>query len=308
MIGERTVGLWYGLAAYGLWGLFPLYWKLFGHVPAAQLLAHRIAWSFVALLALLTALRGRGVRAAFAVRTRVAVLYAAAALLIGANWFIYIWAVNAGFVIETSLGYFITPLVNVVLGVVVFRERLRPLQWLAVAVAAAGVLHLTRAYGSLPWIALGLALSFGGYGLAKKTAPLAALDGLTLETAMLLLPAAGYLAVVQARDAGVFLRAGVFTDVLLATSGVVTIGPLLLFTAAVRRVALSTIGILQYIAPSIQLVLGVLVFAEPFTRTQLEGFAFVWVALVIFAADGLRARRIPVALAEGVVAANATKT
>jgi chloramphenicol-sensitive protein RarD len=297
-------GLWYGLAAYGIWGLFPLYWKLFGHVPAAQLLAQRVAWSFVALAVITTLLRRSSLMASLRVSSRVAALYALAAVLIGVNWFLYVWAVNAGFVVETSLGYFITPLVNVLLGVVVFRERLRRLQWLAVAVAAAGVVHLTRAYGSLPWIALGLAVSFGSYGLAKKTAPLASLEGLTLETAMLFLPAVGYLAMVHARGEGVFLERDPLTDVLMATSGVITIIPLLLFTSAVRRVPLSVIGILQYIAPSIQLLLGVLVFAEPFTATQLEGFAFVWVALVIFAADGMRARRLPASFAvldEGAV-------
>lgn len=285
-------GLWYGLAAFGLWGLFPIYWKLFAAVPAPQLLAHRIAWSFVALAAMLAAMRREGRRAIGSVSTKVVALYTLAALLIAVNWFLYIWAVNAGFVLETSLGYFITPLVNVTLGVMAFRERLRRAQWVAVGVATAGVLYLGRAYGSLPWIAIGLALSFGGYGLVKKKAPLSSLDGLTLETAILFLPAVAWLVTLHASGAGVFARGDLRTDLLLATSGVITIVPLLLFASAVQRVTLSTIGILQYIAPTIQLFLGVLVYGEAFTRSRQIGFAFVWVALIIFAADGIRARRV----------------
>jgi chloramphenicol-sensitive protein RarD len=290
-------GLWYGLAAYGIWGLFPIFWKLFGAVPAPQLLAHRIVWSFVALAAIVAAVRREGLRAIASVSRSVVGLYSAAAVLIAVNWFLYIWAVNAGFVVETSLGYFITPLVNVSLGVMAFRERLRKAQWLAVAVAAAGVLYLGRAYGSLPWVALGLAFSFGGYGLVKKKAPLSSLDGLTLETAILFLPALAWLAALQMSGTGVFARGDVRIDVLLATSGVITIVPLLLFASAVQRVTLSTIGILQYIAPTIQLFLGVLVYGEPFTRTQQVGFTFVWIALVIFAVDGIKARRASVQFA-----------
>lgn len=289
-------GLWYGLAAYGIWGLFPIFWKLFGAVPAPQLLAHRIVWSFVALAAILATVRRDGLKAIVSVPGRVVALYSAAAVLIAVNWFLYIWAVNAGFVVETSLGYFITPLVNVSLGVMAFRERLRRAQWLAVGVAAAGVLYLGRAYGSLPWVALGLAFSFGGYGLVKKKAPLSSLDGLTLETAVLFLPALIWLVSLQMSGAGVFAR-DLSMDVLLATSGVITIVPLLLFASAVQRITLSAIGILQYIAPTIQLFLGVLVYGEPFTHTQLVGFTFVWIALVIFAVDGIRARRATIQFA-----------
>ena len=283
-------GIWYGIAAYSIWGLFPIYWKLFQHVPALEILAHRIAWSFVTLLLLVAGAQGSALRRVRDVPLRVIGLYTAAAVLIGVNWFLYVWAVNAGYVVETSLGYFITPLVNVLLGVVVFRERLRALQWVAVGLAAAGVLYLTSAYGSLPWIALGLAFSFGGYGLAKKKAPLGSLDGLALETAMLVVPAALYLGRLQYSGEGAFLRTGAWTDLLLAGSGTITIIPLLLFASSVRRVPLSIVGILQYIAPTMQLVLGVLLFHEPFTRVQAVGFAFVWMAVVVFAIDGLRAR------------------
>jgi chloramphenicol-sensitive protein RarD len=278
------------VAAYGIWGLFPIYWKLFRHVPALEILAHRIAWSFVTLVLLVSGARGSALRRVWAVPWPVIGLYAAAALLIGVNWFLYVWAVNAGYVVETSLGYFITPLVNVLLGVVFFRERLRRLQWVAVGLAGAGVVYLTVSYGSLPWIALGLAFSFGGYGLAKKKAPLGPLDGLTLETALLVAPAVAYLGRLERAGSGAFLHTGSATDLLLAASGTITIIPLLLFASSVRRVPLSIVGILQYIAPTIQLFLGVLLFHEPFTRVQAVGFAFVWVAIAVFACEGLRGR------------------
>lgn len=283
-------GIWYGLAAYGLWGLFPLYWKLLARVPALEVLAHRISWSFVVLVVLVAGLQRAGARTRQRPSARVTLLYGAAAVLIGVNWFLYVWAVNAGFVVETSLGYYITPLVNVLLGVVAFRERLRPPQWTAVGLAAAGVVHLTVTYGSIPWVAAGLALSFGIYGLVKKTAPLAALEGLTLETALLVAPATAYLWMLHGDGRGAFLRLDPATSVMLAGGGVVTVVPLLLFASAVRRVPLSVMGVLQYIAPTIQLLLGVLVFREPFSRSQMVGFSLVWLALLVFTVDGMRRR------------------
>jgi chloramphenicol-sensitive protein RarD len=285
-----NAGLWYGLAAYGLWGLFPLYWKLFGRVPALEVLAHRISWSFVVLAVLVAGLQRSGLRTLRTVSLRVAILYGAAAVLIGVNWFLYVWAVNAGFVVETSLGYYVTPLVNVLLGVLVFRETLRPAQWVAVGLAAAGVLHLTTAYGSVPWVAAGLAVTFGAYGLVKKKAPLPSLEGLTLETMLLVAPAAAYLGLLHRQETGAFLREGPFISLLLAGGGLITIVPLLLFASALRRIPLSVMGVLQYISPTIQLLIGVLVFREPFSRTQAAGFAFVWLALIVFAVDGLRRR------------------
>ena len=179
-------GFWSGVAAYTIWGLVPIYWKLLKHVPAIQVLGHRIVWSLAVLLILVAAMRRAWPIAALdVVSRRVVGLYAIAAALIAVNWFLYIYAVNAGFIVETSLGYYITPLVNVLFGVVVFHERMRPAQWVAIAIAAAGVIQLTFAYGALPWIAFGLAASFGSYGLAKKKAPLDPLEGLTLETAIL---------------------------------------------------------------------------------------------------------------------------
>jgi chloramphenicol-sensitive protein RarD len=286
-------GFWYGVAAYGIWGLFPLYWKLVQHVPALQILGHRIVWSFAALAVLTTFSRDISAPSLWRAPRRVIGMYAIAAVLIGINSFLYVYAVNAGFIVETSLGYFIAPLVNVVLGVLVFRERLRAGQWIAVALAAAGVAYLTRAYGAVPWIAAGLATSFGSYGLVKKKAPLDSLRGLTLETAVLVIPAAAFLAAVQANGRGAFLHTGVASDLLLVGGGLVTIGPLLLFASAVRRIPLSVIGLLQYIAPTIQFLLGVFLYHEPFSRTQLIGFTVVWIALLVFSVDGLRARGVP---------------
>jgi chloramphenicol-sensitive protein RarD len=286
-------GVWYGVAAYSLWGLLTLYWRLFSNVPAIQILAHRFVWSFVVLAAIIAASWQQRRVALQAIDARVIALYTIAAVLIGANWFLYVYSVNNGFVVESSLGYFMTPLVNVLMGVVVFRERLRPMQWLAVAFAFSGVLWLTLAYGTLPWIGLALAASFGSYGLVKKKAPLPSLEGLTVETAVLVLPAALFLLALNGRDDGAFLHSGVTTDLLLAAGGIVTIVPLLLFATAVKRVPLSVIGILQYIAPTIQFLLGVFAFHEPFTPTQLTGFGLVWLGLVVFTLDSVRARPSP---------------
>jgi chloramphenicol-sensitive protein RarD len=283
-------GVWYGLAAYTIWGLFPLYWRLFPDVPALQVLGHRIAWSFAALAALV-ALSWRRRTALHTLGLRAVALYAVAAVLIGVNWFLYVYAVNADRVVETSLGYYITPLVNVVLGVLVFRERLRSIQWAAVALAFVGVVRLTLTYGTLPWIAVGLAASFGSYGLVKKKAPLPSLDGLSLETAVLVVPAVVYLLALHQAGTGAFLASGTATDTLLVAGGVVTVVPLLLFASAVRRVPLSVMRFLQYVSPSIQLVLGIYAFHEPFTRAQLGGFAFVWAGLAVFGVDSVRARR-----------------
>jgi chloramphenicol-sensitive protein RarD len=287
-------GVWYGVAAYSLWGLLTLYWRLFPHVPAVQVLGHRIVWAFVVLAAIIAGSWSRR-RDRLPVLTSQAVgLYALAAALISINWFLFLYAVNNGLVVASSLGYFITPLVNVLMGVVVLREHLRRLQWVAVACAFAGVAWLTWAYGGLPWIALALAASFGGYGLVKKKAPLPSLEGLAVETAVLVFPAAIYLWMLQRNGNGAFLSAGVTTDALLVAAGGVTIVPLLLFATAVQRVPLSVIGILQYISPTIQFLLGVFVAREPFTFAQLTGFILVWMGLIVFGFDGVRSRRYAV--------------
>lgn len=283
-------GFWSGVAAYTMWGLVPIYWKLLKHVPAIQVLGHRIVWSLAVLL-ILIAVRRRGRSLVSSISPRVVGLYAIAAALIAVNWFLYIFAVNAGFIVETSLGYYITPLVNVLFGVLFFHERLRPAQWIAIAIAAVGVIQLTFAYGALPWIAFGLAASFGSYGLAKKKAPLDPLEGLTLETAILCPLALAYLLFLYRTGEGAFLHTGGASDAFMIGGGLVTTIPLLLFAAAVRSVPLSVIGILQYIGPTIQFFLGIFVYGEPFSRTQLVGFSIVWTALAIYAGDSLRARR-----------------
>jgi len=284
-------GIVYALAAYLTWGLFPIYWIWLHAVPASQIISHRMLWSCLLLIAvLLISGRLRKFRASIA-SARVVGIYLAAALLVGVNWLTYIWAVNAGYIIETSLGYFINPLLSVLLGVVFLRERLRPLQWLPIALAAAGVVYLTILYGRLPWIALVLAGSFAIYGFVKKTAPLGSLYGLTLETTLLFPFALGYLLYCQSQGRGAFLHEGAAIDALLVGAGAVTTIPLLLFATAAQRIPLSQIGVLQYITPSMQFLLGVLVYREPFSEEQLLGFGLVWAALVIYIAEQFFARK-----------------
>jgi chloramphenicol-sensitive protein RarD len=283
-------GFWLGAAAYSIWGLFPIYWKLVAAVPAGQVLAHRIVWSCVALGVILAwPSRTRAPRPP--ITGRVVLLYLAAAILIGVNWYLYVWAVGHDFVVETSLGYYITPLVNVLMGVAILGERLRPAKWVAVALAAVGVTILTWAYGAPPRVALGLAASFGTYGLVKKTAPLPALEGLALETALLALPALAYLVVAERTGTGAFLHVPTATSLFLIGGGLVTIVPLLLFASAVRMVPLSTMGLLQFLSPTIQLVLALALYHEPFGLSRVAGFVAVWAALVVFAVDEVRTRR-----------------
>lgn len=286
-------GIWYAAGAYVSWGLFPLYFKHLQHVPALQIVSHRILWSFVILAGIVLHSTGWKTFRAKALTYRVLRVYALAALLIGINWLVYVWAVNAGRVVETSLGYFITPLLSVFLGVLFLHERLRPSQWVAVGFAALGVIYLAVSHGALPWVALTLGLSFGIYGLVKKTAPLGSVLGLTLETGILLLPAVFYLLYTESTGEAAFLHAHLSSDLLLIGSGVITMIPLLLFASATQRIPLSLLGVLQYIAPTLQFLLGVLVYGEPFTHAQLVGFSIVWVALVIFTVEGFFAHRPP---------------
>ena len=285
-------GILYAVGAYIAWGFFPIYWKLLTHVPALQLLGHRILWSFVLLsVIILLARRWKDFRSRLT--PRILRIYLAAALLIGVNWLTYVWAINAGFIIETSLGYFINPLLSVLLGVIFFRERLRPLQWVPIGLAAAGVLYLTLTYGSLPWIALTLAVTWGFYSLVKKAAPLGSLYGVALETGILFLPALGFLIFADISGSGIFLHTGIQTDLLLAGAGAVTTIPLLMFASAARRISLSTIGILQYISPTLQFLTGFVIFHEPFSRSRLIGFGIVWLALIIFILENRLAHRNP---------------
>ncbi|MGY1820599.1 EamA family transporter RarD [Geodermatophilus sp. SYSU D00079] len=288
---ERRSGVASGLAAYGMWGLFPLYFPLLEPAGGLEIVAHRVLWSLVFVAGLLTAVRRWSlVRAVFGDRRSLLVLLGAA-VLIAVNWLVFVYAVNSGHVVETSLGYFINPLVSVLLGVVVFSERLRPLQWTAVGIAAVAVAVLTVDYGRPPWIALALAVSFGLYGLMKKVVRVEAAPGLFVETALVVVPAGVVLAVLHAQGEGTAGTAGTGHLLLLMSSGIATAIPLLLFAAATRRIPLSTVGLLQYVTPLMQLAIGVFVYHEPMPAARLVGFVIVWVALAVFTVDSLRQAR-----------------
>ena len=284
-------GIVYAFAAYGMWGFFPIYFKLLLPVSAMQILAHRVIWSVVFLGIVMTTMREFANMRATLTR-RIVITYLAAACLLAVNWFTYIWAVNAGFILEASLGYFINPLVNVFLGVVFLRERLKVWQWIPIGLAAIGVIYLTISYGTLPWIALVLAFSFGLYGLMKKVAPLGALHGLTLETAILLLPSLGYLLLMESQGTGYFGHLGVEKDLMLAFGGVLTALPLLFFAGAARRIALSTMGLIQYVAPTLQFLVGVFIYHEDFTPQRVVGFSIIWLALIIYSTSSLMQKRM----------------
>lgn len=290
-------GIIYSATAYVLWGLLPIYWKLLHHVPALEILAQRIIWSLVLVSIILTI----GHKWSFvgpALRNRKIVMaFVASGCLLAVNWFTYIWGVNAGFIVETSLGYFINPLVSILLGFFILHEKLRPGQWAALAVALAGVLYLTFNYGSFPWIALTLAFTFGTYGLLRKTAALNSAEGLAMETAVLFLPALAYVLVLQARGVGSFGTINVSTTLLLVLAGAATSIPLLLFASGARRISMTTLGVLQYIAPTLQFLIGVLIYHEPFNTTRLIGFSIVWLAIILFTAEGFinhRRQLVPV--------------
>ena len=285
---ERRVGVLSGLSAYALWGLFPLYFPLLEPASGVEIVAHRVVWSVLFIALLLTVVRGwSAVRAVVSDRRTMLILLAAAVLIAG-NWLVFVYGVNSGHVVETSLGYFINPLVSVLLGVVFFAERLRPLQWTAVGIAAVAVAVLTVDYGRPPWIALALAVTFGLYGLMKKLVRVAAAPGLFVETALVAVPAVVLLGVLHVHGHGTFGNAGTANALLLISSGIATAVPLLLFAAATRRIPLSTVGLLQYLTPLMQLSVGVFVDGEPMPPARLVGFAIVWVALAVFTVDSLR--------------------
>lgn len=284
-------GVLAGVAAYTLWGLLPVYWKALQTVPALEILVHRTVWSLVFVLLLQAILRRWDWLRLVRQQPRMLRIFLGSTVLLSVNWLTYIWAVNAGHVVDASLGYFINPLVSVLLGMIFLGERLRPWQGVAVGLAAASVLYLTLGLGSLPWIALVLAGTFGFYGLLRKTAPLGSMEGLSVETALLSLPALAYLLALEATGQGSFGHAGATTSLLLAFTGVVTAVPLLLFAWAARNTTLATVGILQYIAPTFQFLLGLLVYHEPFSPARLLGFGGVWLALVIYTGEALMQER-----------------
>lgn len=288
---ESRRGVLYGIAAYTMWGLFPLYWPLLKPAGALEILAHRIAWSLVAVVAILAVRRHWSWFRELMRTPRKVGLLALAAAIVTVNWGVYIYAVNTGHVVESALGYFINPLVSVLFGVFLLKERLRPWQWGAVGLGTLAVVVLTLDYGRLPWIALVLAVSFGTYGLVKKIAQVSAAESLTIETLVLLLPALGYLVYLQGQGGATFGSLGAGHALLLAGGGVITAIPLLCFTSAAIRIPLTTIGLLQYIAPVLQFLVGVFVVHEVMPPSRWAGFAIVWLALSVFTWDSLRAAR-----------------
>ncbi len=292
-------GIAYATLAYTAWGLFPLYFRQLAAVPAVEVIAHRTLWSlvFVALV-LLVRRQGAWVGAALR-RPRLVGVFALSALLLAANWLVYVWAVNHGHVLDASLGYFILPLLNVALGYVVLHERPRRAQWVAVAIAALGVLWLTVQAGQMPWIGLAIAFTFGGYGLLRKMAPLGALEGLALETALLTPLAVGLLAWWAWQGTAVWAHAGAGELLWLVSTGPITAVPLLLFAAGARRIPLATLGLLQYIAPSLQFLSGVWLLGEAVQPLRLVGFALIWVALVLYTLEGAWQRRSALVRAPG---------
>jgi len=282
----KNKGAWYAAAAYLLWGFMPVYLKQLTQVPAVQILLHRVVWSFLFVaVVILVKQEGRALLQALS-RPSVRRIYLAAAVLIACNWLAYIWGVNSSQIVETSLGYYINPLVSVSLGVLFFKDRLRTFQWAAIGLAAVGVLYLTLQYGRLPWLALVLAGTFGLYGLVKKLAPLSSLQGLTMETGVLFLPALIALICIETSGSGVMSDLPPVKLAILAGIGAVTAVPLLFFASAARRIPLSLMGILQYLSPTTQFLLGVLVYNEPFTAQRLVGFIFVWLALLFYWIEG----------------------
>jgi chloramphenicol-sensitive protein RarD len=292
-VKDKLYATWLAIAAYVIWGLFPIYWKMLQEISALQLVCHRIVWTCVALVVVIV-LSGQWKSFTETLRVPgVLRIYIAAAVLMCVNWFVFTLAVNSGHVTQTGLGYYISPLVNVTMGVVLLGERLRAMQWTSVALAASGVVYLTVSYGAVPWMALALAFSFGMYGLIKKIAPLNAIQGLMLETAILLPPALIYLLYCQLTGQGTLINHSAALSMLLVSSGLVSMSPLLLFAFAARRIPLSRLGILQYITPTMQLLLGIWLYHEPFSHRSLIGYSVVWAALLIFAVDGLIGRSSP---------------
>ncbi len=284
-------GIIYGIATYILWGILPIYWKLIQAVPSVEIVGHRMLWSFVFVFLVVVIRRDWSQFAIIRQRPKILLIYLATATILTGNWMIYIWAINRGFIVESSLGYFINPLVNVLLGVIFLRERLRIWQWVSVGLAALGVLFLTVSYGQLPWIALSLAFSFGFYGLIKKTAILDSIPSFTVETAFMFLPALGWLLYLEFVGRGAFGHLSLLVTFMLVMAGVATGFPLLLFGVAARRIPLSMVGILQYIAPTLQFLIGVLIYGEDFSQDRIVGFCVIWLALLIFTIDGAFNRR-----------------
>lgn len=288
---KTLTGALYALGCFCLWGLNPIYFKTVASVPVIEVLGHRVVWS-VPFLVVLVGVSRRWPQVADVLRSRRArSILMVTALILATNWSLYIWAVASAQIVQSGLGYYINPLVNMVLGTVVLRERLRPWQWAAVALAGAGVLNLSIAYGQFPWLAISLAVTFGVYGLLRKIVAAESLDGLMVETLLLLPFALALLAYLAVIGAGSFGAVSSHLDLMLILAGPVTAVPLLLFAAAARRLRLAALGFCQYLSPTLQLLLAVAVYGEPFTRAHIVTFGCVWIAIVIYSLDSLRGQR-----------------
>jgi chloramphenicol-sensitive protein RarD len=285
---DTVFGVVYAASAFFIWGISPIYWKALRAVPALEIILHRMVSSFFFLVPLILVMRRWTDFIDVLKNYRTLLMLLFTALIIGANWLLYIWAVNNDNLLQASLGYYINPLVNVVLGMVFLKERLRSPQILAVLLAAAGVLYLTIYYGEFPWIALALAVSFGLYGLIRKIAPVGSLAGLTVETLLLSIPALVYLLYIDNQGVGTIFRVSLKLDLLLMGCALATAIPLLFFTLGARRLYLTTVGLLQYIAPSCMFLLAVFLFREPLVKAQVVTFIFIWTALAIYSTDSVR--------------------
>jgi chloramphenicol-sensitive protein RarD len=284
-MNQGNQGILLAVSAYIFWGLHPVYWKLLQNVPSIEIVSHRIFWSLIFFIFIISFHKNwKELRSKLRKNKNKISIYLPA-FLIGSNWAMYIWAVNAGYVIETSLGYFISPLVSVLLGVLILKESLRKIQWIAVLITGIGVLIMTFYYGQFPWISIYLAVTWGTYGMLRKKSPLNAVEGLTLETTVLSVPAIAYFIYLSIKGTGSFLS-DTPTSLLLIGAGVTSGFPLLLFISGARKVRLSLIGILQYIYPTLIFLLGVFVYNEALSNAKIIGFIFIWIALIVYTIEG----------------------
>ena len=289
-MNKEKLGLVYGLGAYVLWGLFPLYWPLLKPATSPEIVSHRAVWTMVFCFIILAITKSLKSTLATFKRPKVAAKLFTASILVSINWLIYIWATNNGHVVEASLGYYINPLIAIAFGIILLKERMRPLQWISVSVATIGVLVLTIDYGRLPWVAFGVALSWGTYGLIKKQLNLGAVEGLAIETLIAFIPYCAYLVFLGSTGEGQFGQ-GVSVTILLISAGAVTAIPLLMFNASTTRLPLTTIGLLQYITPTLTFIIGVWVNHEVMSTARWFGFFVIWIALFVLAYDLVRSGR-----------------